>query len=68
MRKSIPAFLALAVTALALATPAHADDPYWRAHSDWQPRSTFQDKQYQQETWQHDHCVRDWHGAEFCRR
>lgn len=68
MRKLIPAFMALVVTALTFAAPARADDPYWRAHSDWQPRNTFHDKQYQQETWAHDHCVRDWNGGEFCRR
>ena len=47
------------------------ETPYWRHHhpdEDWQARREFRDRQYAHEEWQREHCVRDWSGAEYCRR
>jgi hypothetical protein len=68
MRTILAACIALSAIGAIAASPARADDPYWRQHSDWQARATFHGDQYQKDAWAHEHCVRDWQGQEFCRR
>jgi hypothetical protein len=68
MRTILAACLVISATSAILASPARADDPYWRQHSDWQARGEFHGDQYQKEAWAHEHCVRDWQGHEYCRR
>ncbi len=68
MRNILAACIALSALGAIAASPARADDPYWRQHSDWQTHNAFHGDQYQKETWEHDHCVRDWQNQEYCRR
>jgi hypothetical protein len=83
MRTILTAAVVLGAAALALAPPVQAQvsirvpgvtvdtgpQPYWRQHhsEEWRGRDEFRDAQQQRPEWQHEHCVRDWHGATFCR-
>ncbi len=46
------------------------DMPYWRGHheGEWRARREFREHEYQRDAWLRDHCIRDWSGAEYCRR
>ena len=82
MRTILAAAIALSAVGFSCAAPAHADsvlrtpgvavesEPYWRSHhdSEWRARREFHEHEYQREAWLRDHCVRDWSGAEYCRR
>jgi hypothetical protein len=80
MRIALAACVVLGLSGLIGVVPAHAqvviqtprvETPYWRQHhpdEEWQARREFRDQQYAREEWQRDHCVRDWSGAEYCRR
>jgi hypothetical protein len=81
MRTIFAASVAMSAMAFAVFPQAHADvvvktpglaveTPYWRGNheSEWQARRDFHEHEYQQETWVRGHCVRDWSGAEYCRR
>lgn len=78
MRTILAACVALGAMGFALTPSAQADvtirtdnGPYWRYHhgdSDWQARREFREREYRREAWVRDHCVRDWTGAEYCRR
>ena len=83
MRKIIAGLVAAAAIGLAGSMPASADVviqtpgftveqqnvPYWRQRQEdqWRSRQEFREDQYRHEAWVHNHCVRDWQGAEFCR-
>lgn len=43
--------------------------PYWRGGGDeWRRRAEFREIEHRRWEWRREHCVRDWHGEEFCRR
>jgi hypothetical protein len=46
------------------------ETPYWRDNPNdhWKARRQFSGEQYAHEEWLRSHCVRDWSGAEYCRR
>lgn len=79
MRTIFAAAVAMSAIGFAASSPFHADivvktpgvtveSPYWRGHDDWRARREFREHEYQRETWLRTHCVRDWSGAEYCRR
>ena len=45
------------------------DVPYWRGNheGEWHARHDWRDAQNRHDDWLASHCVRDWHGAEYCR-
>jgi hypothetical protein len=79
MRTIFAAAVAMSAIGFVSSLPVHADivvktpgvvvdTPYWRGHDDWRARREFREHEYQRETWLRSHCVRDWSGAEYCRR
>jgi hypothetical protein len=79
MKAILAAAVAMSAIGFAASSPVHADvvvktpgmaveSPYWRGHDDWRARREFSEHRYQEEKWLHGHCVRDWSGAEYCRR
>jgi hypothetical protein len=80
MQTILAAAVALSAMGFSIVAPARADvvvqgpgvsvqaPPYWRGHDDWRARREFHEHEYQRESWLREHCVRDWSGAEYCRR
>ena len=82
MKTILAAAVALSAVGFAVSPQAQADvvvrtgpgtvveTPYWQGHhdSEWRARREYREHEYQRESWLREHCVRDWSGAEYCRR
>ena len=70
---SVSAANAQVVVQLPGVIPVVVDDFWQRPNggerdAEWRQRREFREEAFERQEWQRRHCVREWDGAEYCRR